>query len=542
LSPEPEVVLNLELQIRRPEGNPLAQGVLAGEPTALSFYPSDWREPASYLRRAEALRAQDRGTGWTEAVRAPGERARERLAAVRDQDGFVVTSGQQPGLFTGPLFSLYKALTAVRLAEWLEPRVGRPVAALFWIASEDHDWEESNHTYTVGVDNELHRIEVPEREGAGELPLHRLPIDDATPALMDQLRGLLPDTEVAEETLSLLRDAYLRDGATLASGFEEAMARMLEPYGVLFVQAHDPGLKARSQGILEEAVLRGERIEGRLAERAEALEAAGYPVQVPILPEGENVFLEGPGGRERLYRDGEGFHLRHSELPLSREEVVRRIREDPGTVSPNVLLRPVVEAAVFPTLAYVAGPGEMAYFAQLSPLFEELGVDMPVIHPRFGATLIEAKIRKVIDKFDVSQEDLRQPIHELAGQLAREQEPEEVRRVLGEIRGALSRGASELTKAARELDPTLKGPIHHARSVAMDAFADAEKKILQAVKRENETTLQQLDKAHLHLFPDGKPQERVMGPAYYLARYGREWIDELLAGMEIALPPEEHSE
>jgi bacillithiol biosynthesis cysteine-adding enzyme BshC len=311
---------------------------------------------------------------------------------------------------------------------------------------------------------------------------------------------------------------------------------------MLFVQAHDPVLKARSRSLLEEAVLRGEALEGLLAERAEALEAAGFPVQVHILPEGENVFLEGPAGRERLYRDGEGFHLRHSELPLTRDEVIRRIRDEPDTVSPNVLLRPVVEAAVFPTLSYVSGPGEMSYFAQLSPLFDGLGVDMPVIHPRFGATVIEGKVRKVLDKFDVPQDDLRQPIHELAGQLAREAEPEGVLRALGEIRGSLGRGTAALTKAARELDPTLKGPIQHARSVAMDAFADAEKKILQAVKRENETTLQQLDKARLHLFPDGKPQERVMGPAYYLARYGTEWIDELLAAMEIALPPEEDSE
>jgi bacillithiol biosynthesis cysteine-adding enzyme BshC len=424
----------------------------------------------------------------------------------------------------------------------LEALVDRPVAPLFWVASEDHDWAESDHAFVVGVDNELHRLEVPARPGAGNRPLHRLPIDDATPNLLDALQGLLPDTEVAREAVSLFRGAYLQEGATLASGFESAMARILEPYGVLFVQAHDPVLKARSVPLLEAAVLRGAELEEGLAERASGLESAGFPVQVPILPQGENLFVEGPAGRERLYRDGEGFHLRHSELPLTREEVVRRIREEPATVSPNVLLRPVVEAAVFPTLSYVAGPGEMSYFAQLSPLFDALEVGMPVIHPRFGATVVERKVQKVLDKFDVPQEELRQPLHDLAGQLAREEVPEGVRRTLGEIRGALGRGAGELTRAARELDPTLKGPIQHARSVAMDAFADAEKKILQAVKRENDTMLQQLDKARLHLFPDGNPQERVMGPAYYLARYGREWIDELLAGMEVALPPEEDSE
>ncbi len=518
------------------------QGVLDGDSQALSFYPLNWRDPESYRVRAQALIAEDRDLGWSEAVRAPGARARERLDAVLEGNGFVVTTGQQPGLFTGPLYGLYKALTAVRLAEHLEGVVGRPVAPLFWVASEDHDWAETSHTYVVGVDNELHCLEVSEREGAGARPLHRLPIGDETHALLDGLQALLPDTEIAHEAMALFRGAYGDDGVTLGSGFEAAMARMLEPYGVLFVQAHDPVLKLRSRDLLESAVLRGEELEGVLAGRADELEAAGYPVQVPILPEGENVFLEGPAGRERLYRDGEGFHLRHSELPLSRDEVVRRIREEPDTVSPNVLLRPVVEAAAFPTLAYVAGPGEMSYYAQLAPLCDALGVGMPVIYPRFGATVVERKIQKVLDKFDVPQEDLRQPLHELAGKMARDEVPEGVRRALGEIRGALGRGTGELVKATRDLDPTLKGPIQHARSVAMDALSDAEKKIVQAVNRENETTLQQLDKARLHLFPDGKLQERVMGPAYYLARYGREWVDATLAGMEIALPPEVDSE
>ena len=518
------------------------EGVLAGSAEALSFYPRDWRDPASYLARAEAVLAAGTPTnGWTEAVRAHGALARERLAAVRAGEGFVVTGGQQPGFLGGPLYSLYKALTTVRLAETLEGLVGRPVAPLFWVASEDHDWEESAHAWLVGVDNELHRLDVPEREGSGSLPLHRLPITDSVPELIARAGELLPDTDVAREALNLFREAYGESGTTLASGFQGVMERLLEPYGVLFVQAHDPVLKALSADLLAASVTESSTVERVLSERADALEAAGFPVQVPILPDGVNLFVEGPAGRERLYRDGDGFHLRHSELPLTREEVLARIRDTPDTVSPNVLLRPVVEALVFPTLAYVAGPGELAYFAQLGPMFDALGVDMPVIHPRFGATIVERKVGKVLEKFDVEQEMLRQPLHELAGQMAREEVPEDIRRALGEIRGALGRGASELTKASRELDPTLKGPIQHARSVALDAFSDAEKKILQALKRENHTTLEQLEKAQLHLFPEGKPQERVAGPLYYLARYGSDWVDEVAAGMEVALPPEDGS-
>lgn len=518
------------------------QGVLEGDPRACSFYPRSWQDPEAYRSRAAELADRLGDTGWTEAVTARGEKARERLEAIRKGEGFVVTTGQQPGLFTGPLYSLYKALTAVRLAEALEKVVDRPVAPLFWVASEDHDWAESNHAHIVGVDNDLHRLEVPDREGAGSLPLHRIPVGDAVPGLLEQLRGLLPETPVAEEALTLFQEAYGQDGVTLASGFQGALERMLEPFGVLFVQAHDPVLKARARPLLERSVTQAQALEGILAERARKLEGEDFPVQVPIMEEGVNLFLEGPGGRERLYRDGDGFRLRHSGEHLSREEVLARIADAPETVSPNVLLRPVVEAHVFPTLSYVAGPGELSYFAQLHPLFQALEVGMPVIHPRFGATVVERKIGKVLDKFDLPREALFRPFHELAGEIARDEVPEDVRRTLGEIRGALGKGTGALVQAAREVDPTLKGPIQHARSVAMDAFDDAEKKILQAVKRENETALKQLEKAVLHIAPEGKPQERVLTPAYYLARYGADWVRSVADGMTVALPPDSGSE
>lgn len=450
----------------------------------------------------------------------------------------MVTTGQQPGLFTGPLYSLYKALTAVRLAETLEEMVGRPVAPLFWVASEDHDWAETNHAWVVDTGNDLRQVVLPEVAGAGDRPLCQVPVGEVLPGALDELAAHLPDSPVAEEALALFRQAYGHDGVTLASGFQEALQRILEPFGVLFVQAHDPVLKARSREILEGGLTRAAPLEEALSGRAAALEKAGYPVQVPILEGGVNLFVEGPAGRERVYRDGDGFRLRHSETHLTEDELLTRIREETGTVSPNVLLRPVVEAHVFPTLSYVAGPGELTYFAQLQPVFDALEVGMPVIHPRMGATLVEKKVRKVLDKFDVSQDDLFQPFHELAGQLARDEIPGDVRRELGRIRGALGKGTSDLVDAAREVDPTLKGPIQHARSVAMDAFADAEKKILQAVKRENETALQQLEKAQLHLAPQGSPQERIFTPAYYLARYGTEWVREVADAMAVSLPPE----
>jgi uncharacterized protein YllA (UPF0747 family) len=198
-------------------------------------------------------------------------------------------------------------------------------------------------------------------------------------------------------------------------------------------------------------------------------------------------------------------------------------------------LRPVVESSVFPTVSYVAGPGELAYFGQLKDLFRAHGVGMPVVHPRHSVTLVEAKIGKVLAKFHRTPDSLARPHHELAGEIALEEVPPDVRRALGEIRGTLGKGATALTKAVQTLDPTLKGPINHARNSSFAAFDEAERKILQALKRENETALDQLEKAQRHLFPFGKPQERILNPFYYLTRYGPELISGLFDAFDVDL-------
>lgn len=448
----------------------------------------------------------------------------------------MVTTGQQPGLFGGPLYSLYKGITAALLAQRLEALLDVPVAPLFWTASEDHDWDEGDHTWLVGVDNALHRLQLPAVEGAGDRPLHRLPMGAGVEPVLAQFAELLPDTDFGAPHLAAIREAFT-PGATLPDAFETVMARLLEPLGVLFVQAHAPALKEASRSVLLGELHGAAAHEEALARRAAEIEAAGYDVQVHILEGGVNLFLEGPSGRERVYRDDQGVHLRHSGTHYSLAQVESCFERDPSVLSPNVLLRPVVESAVFPTLAYVAGPGEQAYFAQMEPLFQGLGVGMPVVFPRLGATVVETKVGKVLEKFDLAIDDLDRPFHELAGARAREEVPDEVRKALGEFRGTVARGVQGLTDATRSIDPTLKGPIQHVRSVAFDALGDVEKKIVQAVKREHEIELQQIEKAHLHLFPDGSPQERVFNPYYYVVRYGAEFVQAVTESFAAALPP-----
>jgi bacillithiol biosynthesis cysteine-adding enzyme BshC len=529
--------LNLQIQTGLPGGSPLVRDYVQGESHLARFFEGDFRDPGAFREKVREVderfsrSARDRAASF---LRAPSDAAARNLERFREQGGYFVTTGQQPGLFSGPLYSLYKALTAVKLAEALESLLGKPVLPVFWVASEDHDWEEADHTFLLDQSNEILTFRLPPQDGPPGRPLHRIPVKDGIDEVRERFIETLPDSDFSDYLFKLIRDAYA-PGVTLSEGFHSILAGLLSDLPLVFIDAAHPGLKEASLPTLFQELDGAAEHEALLHRVASHLEMDGYPVQAPILDQGVNLFLEGPQGRDRLYRDGDGFRLKRSDLTLSRPELQHRVQDDPSILSPNVLLRPVVESSLLPTLSYVAGPGELAYFAQIKEFFHCHGVRMPVIFPRFSAALVEAKVEKVLDKFHLAVEGLNRPHHELAAEIAREDLPGEVRQALGEIRGALGQGTTALTRAARAVDPTLKGPITQARNAAFSAFDDAERKILQAVKRQNEIALGQLEKAQQNLFPLGKPQERVLNPFHYLSRYGTGLIPALLDEFHVAL-------
>jgi len=527
----------MELIVSHPTGSRVVRDYLSGGAASGGFYSGHFASLASFASKAEEV---DRRFGTAERLRAaecitiPQGVDPDRLTAFVEQGGYMVTTGQQPGLYGGPLYSIYKGLTAVRLAEALEAELGKPVIPVFWVASDDHDWDEANHTYLIGVDNALHRFDLRSPDPTVTPPLHRVTLGDDADEVLDRFVSHLPDTDFSARYVALLREGFA-SGQTMPAGFHRLLQALLGPFGLFFTDAADPKVKERSTSMLLDELDRAEAFERVLETTAGRLEDAGFALQVPIMGQGVNLFLEGPAGRERLYRDGDGFRLRASGEVLTAEEIRAAVESDPKRLSPNVLFRPVVESALLPTLSYVGGPGEIAYFAQLGDYFEAHGIGMPVIHPRWSVTVIEGKIRKVLDKFGLDLAALDRPFHEVASGFAAEEAPDEVKAAIATLRGALGSGVAELQKAVVGVDPTLKGPVQHLRSQTFTAIEDVEKKVMQAVKRESEIALQQLEKAQLHLYPEGRPAERVQSPLYFLSRYDGEILDQLYERFEVNL-------
>ena len=517
-------VAPLELLRNAPDAG-FAADYSAGAAALARFYAGHPRDPDAYRRKAREIAARfDSGSRARLATMlAPvNAEAERRLDAVVRGDGFVVTTGQQAGLLGGTLFTIYKALSAVALADALQDLLAVPVLPVFWVASEDHDWAEVNSVRLLDPANHLHRLELPDpRGGDTSAPgpsMARRVLDDRMGELMAAVRDILPPTDFREATLERAGAAYA-PGISVSDAFERLLRDVLAAAPLATIQASNPELKRASISILRAELERGARHEELLRVRTDELAAAGYEPQVAIAAGAENVFYESAEGRERLVRAGEGWVTRGRGLRLSRDQALAELESEPGRFSPNVLLRPVVESSLLPTLAYVGGPAEVRYFAQTGCLFAAHAVGMPIVAPRASLTFVEAKIRKVLDKFGLDVADLAVPEQELTSRVAAEDMPADVSATLKQLKTSIGEGFGVLAESVTQVDPTLKGPVGTARNDAFNALGDIEKRIMRALKARNEVSLEQIGKARANLYPDGKPQERVLNPLQYLVRY-----------------------
>jgi len=425
---------------------------------------------------------------------------RERLAA---GDVLAVTTGQQPVLFTGPLYTVHKALSAIALAQRLERERGVTVVPVFWVAGDDHDFAEANHATVLGRDGELVKIVLRERaHEAPQLPLFRGGLGPDIRAALDALDAALPDSECKPEVRQWLEACY-RPDASLADASAEALHQMLAGRGLAVFRAHDRNAKrAAATWILK------------------ALEET--------LPDGLTpVMVEGRLGRDRVRKDGNAFVLRRSGERFTRSELEQIAAETPEKLSPNVLLRPVIEAALFPTLAYVGGPGEMEYLPEAAPLFSSLGVAPQAHVPRWSGVIIEARVDKILSKHALTLTDFDSQPGTLETRIAKAELPPELADSLNALRADVESRFARISGEVQQLDPTLERTVQSARNAALAGTHEIEKKLVASLKRTQGTLVSQLVRARTALMPDGKPQERVLTIVSFLARYGGSLLDQI---------------
>lgn len=449
------------------------------------------------------------------------------LARLREPGALAITTGQQPGLFTGPLYTIHKALSAAALARVLERRWDRPVVPVFWVAADDHDFAEASQASWTAADGSLVTLSLPPRPADAPLtPMYREPLGPGLDAALEKLAADLPTSEFRDTTLEWIRRHY-RSAATVAGAFGGALAELLAPAGIVCLDSSHAAVKRAAAPLIVRALEQAAELDADLDRRSEELGAGARNSGVALGDGAALVMLEGSQGRDRLVASDGGFVTRRARERFSLDELRRIAASEPTRLSPNVLLRPVIESALLPTVAYVAGPGELRYLVLTPPVYERMGVPRQRAIPRWSGVLVEPRVDRVLEKFGVTLEDLLEPGGALEARLVRSQLPAEAVEALARMRAALEAGYDVVARSADAIDPTLARPVQGARQQALAGTQEVEKKLVQHLKRRQETELGQIARVRTSVLPGNKPQERVLTVAPFLARYGPALIPDL---------------
>ena len=446
-----------------------------------------------------------------------GPKTFENLKRFERPGSLAVFGGQQSGLFGGPIFTLYKAWTVLHLAEKLERTLSQPVVPFFWMAGDDHDFAEVNHTFVADKNNRLMRLEYFPPNPPRGLPMGRVRFDESVGAVLKQWEDAYNPTDFKGDLFAKLSSAYAA-GRTFPEAFASWMNVLLGDSGLIWVNPNDPGLKElAAEFFVEELGLDGTS-QAKVAAVNERLRAFNYHVQVHKTEELLNLFYQ-PEQREPLRKSNGGFAT-ESGKRFSASELREEIRRSPGDFSPNVLLRPVLQSYLFPAVAVVLGPSEVAYLAQAGPLFDLHKLPFPVVWPRKSITLLEGKVENVLQRHNLSLLDFAGDPEALLGRLIRASVGKNLETTSEAARKAVKEAVERLKAELVRIDSTLEKPAEQAKAKFDLELQNLEKKGVAAAKKKDEVLREQIYRTKALLFPEGVLQERIFNATYFLVKYG----------------------
>lgn len=487
------------------------------------FYSWDAFSPESYVGAAGQIRYPSSRRADLVQVLAKQNPGSESLAALARPETVAVVTGQQVGLFGGPAYTIYKALTAVKLARRLTAQ-GLPAVPIFWLATEDHDLAEVDHAWTFGVDANPRKLVAncePTYGPAGPAVLTDIPVN----ALADSLEHL----PYRDDVVDLVERAY-RTGATLGTGFRQLLGVLLDGLGLLYLDPLDPDVRTIAAPFLAEAAHAAPQLMDLLRQRDTELSAAGYHSQVHIEKDTSPFFLLDEGRRISLKL--RNSHFASKDAAYSAGDLQSRAAD----LSPNALLRPVMQDYLLPTVAYVGGPAEVAYMAQAQVIYRELLGRMPVIVPRNGFTLLNARATKLLDRYGLQVQDLLGHSDEVRRRIAKRLVPSQIEDSFLTVRETISGRLNELRSQLSGFDPTLEAAAHKSEAKMLYQLDKLARKGARAAIQRSAHATENADYLMNLIYPHGHLQERLYTILPFLAQHGLDLIGRLAAEAQLDCP------
>jgi bacillithiol biosynthesis cysteine-adding enzyme BshC len=507
-----------------PHTSSLFADVLYHPDRTAAFYVYPYRTLDEY-RAAAALAAglsEERRSALIQALRIhnPASAALELLAK---PETVAVVTGQQVGLFSGPAYTIYKALHAVRLARWLTEN-GVPAVPVFWLATEDHDFAEVNHAWVFDADHRPIKLEMHRSASAqpvGGITLPAPPVEDLRAAL----RGLAFGEEVAD----LVEAAYTA-GSTMGFAFSTLLRRLLKDYDILYADPMLPAFRELAAPALQTAVKLAPELAAALLDRNQQLQKAGYHAQVHVEPHTSLVFLLEQGKRLALRRHGQEYVLNGRRF--TSEELEARAVE----LSPNALLRPVVQDSIFPTVAYIGGPAENAYFAQSEVIYRSILGRMPVAVPRTGFTILDERTQKLMDRYHLSLGDFFHGEQALREKLSAALVPPSLKSAFREALSAATSAVDRLRRELASFDPTLAAALDRSAHKIRYQFEKIERKAGREAMRRDARAARYAAYAYHLIYPEQHLQERLYSFVPFVAKFGFDLVDILYNAIQLDCP------
>ena len=493
-----------------------------------SFYTHDPRDPEVWPRMIEAvqsravppprkalariLEAQNTRYGADETVLA-------NARSLAGEDAFVVSTGQQTGLLTGPLFTIYKAVTAIKLARRVSEETGVRAVPVFWMAADDHDYAEINHVHVCRTDGNALRFDLsPDDPNDRRSASDRL-LGPGIEALLGQFAEALPDSEYRPSAIEALQ-RHCTAGTSLSDAFARLMTLLFREHGLLLVDPTDPALKPLMRSVFEQEILEPLATTRSVLEASRDLEDAGLHPQVSRSPDAVNLFLYEDGQRNALRYEDRRFSSRDGSLSFTGEELLRMLKDTPGRFTHNVITRPLVQDTLFPTLTYIGGPAEIAYYGQLGGVYRRSGLPFPVVYPRASHTLVGARTARVLEKHGLAISHFVQGIESVVDRKLREEMPVPVTEGLRAARGDVEAHYRNLKGQVTAIDPGLSRIVEASERKTNFALGRLEEKTLRALKKADGVMRGQIMRADRLLYPNGHLQERVANIWQYVALHG----------------------
>jgi bacillithiol biosynthesis cysteine-adding enzyme BshC len=493
--------------------------------SACKFYKYNFRDLASYKKVAESIDGHQYNRTELAALLQqaleplnPSRMIEDNIRKLARPDSLVVFAGQQVGMLLGPMYTVNKALTAYKMASRLESELERPVVPCFWMATDDHDFDEVRTVSLLTRAGECKNIiYVPDSEPDG-IPMADVVLEQSIDDFLSEVESCLVNTEFSEGLQNAIQSSYQTD-RPLAEAFSSLFMHLLGIFGVVPVDPNYPGMKRIMAPVFEGELMNHAEIFDLFEKRSIEIIDVGYHRQVHKTGESLNLFVNDEGRRNIIVENGR-YRLDGRGEFLSKDELLDVLKVSPEKFSPNVCLRPVAQCNAFPTVCQVVGPSEAAYFAQIQPLYELLNVPWPVVRPRVFASIIEPHIGKLMKKLSIDFSSLYKDAEHEVSRVIKTKFPPEIQEKAESLRSAIVRPLSDLSDSLKGSDPESVQALEHARKKIDHELNHLSKKLFAAHKKRHDTTKDQVYRAAGFLIPEGKFQERVISPVYYADKFG----------------------